>query len=153
MNGLCRKVVSEVNVFFSLEEKPLLLLLILLSISHHNVVTSNFCSHFTSTVLEGGGKESQSCLSTVSVAVSLPCPCPDCALPPLSLEIPSHQHEQPLLSTIACLEENQTSSPVFCGLLPPKQDRASVGRQQEHWHSSQQVPLLPLGKHLRSPRW
>lgn len=110
------------------------------------------------------GVERQSCLGTLSVAMLLPCPCLDSALPPLSPQIPT----TPVWIALAihCFTSREEEDKVGCRsisghLLPPKQGRAtpvvlfgaSAGSRQGQRNGSQQVSLLPSEKHLRSPRW
>lgn len=83
-----------------------LLLQKLLPRSHHIVTISNFHSHCTYTVFQD--------VNTVIFRYSLHgnvitlSPPPFCHL--FLLKSPSHQHEQPSLSTALCLEEKQTRS-------------------------------------------
>lgn len=164
MNGFCKKVVSEDKGWmnnFSQEAKhrcycwycfPVLIILRLQAT--FIVIALPLCL----------GVKRQSCLGIVSVAMSLPCPCLDSALPPLSPQIAITSVWTTL--AIHCFvprgEAHKVSSRFFSGrLLPHKQGRAalvvllgaSMGSRQGHWNGSQQAPLLPLEKHLRSPRW
>lgn len=163
MNEFCREVVSEDKRWknhFSQEANhcfycwccfPALFILWLQAI-----FVAIACTRFL-------GVERQSWLGIVSVAVSLCCPCLDSSLSPLSSQVPITSVWTAI--AIQCFvprrEADKVSSRFFSGyLLPPKQNRAaldvllgaSVGSRQGHWNGSQQAPLVPSEKHLRSPR-